>query len=47
MSASKPEFQWDDPFFLEDQLSEEERLLLNEYESIQRNGNATDRDLES
>jgi len=27
MSASKPEFQWDDPFFLEDQLSEEERLV--------------------
>ena len=29
------------------ELSEEERLLLDEYESIQRNGNATDRDLES
>ena len=29
------------------ELSEEERLLLDEYESSQRNGNATDRDLES
>ena len=26
MSASVP-FQWDDPFFLEDQLNEEERLI--------------------
>ncbi|MDR3479019.1 MAG: acyl-CoA dehydrogenase [Gammaproteobacteria bacterium] len=24
---TKPKFQWDDPFFLEDQLSEEERLV--------------------
>lgn len=29
------------------ELSEEERLLLDEYESMQRTGNATDRDLES
>ena len=29
------------------ELSEEERLLLDEYESIQRSGNATERDLES
>ena len=26
---AKPPFQWDDPFFLDDQLSEEERLVRN------------------
>jgi glutaryl-CoA dehydrogenase len=27
MAANKPVFQWDDPFFLEDQLTDEERLI--------------------
>ena len=27
MTASKPQFQWDDPFFLEAQLSDEERMV--------------------
>ena len=27
MTSSKPQFQWDDPFFLEAQLSDEERMV--------------------
>ena len=27
MTPSKPQFQWDDPFFLEAQLSDEERMV--------------------
>jgi len=27
--ASKPSFQWDDPFFLDDQLTQEERMVRN------------------
>jgi alkylation response protein AidB-like acyl-CoA dehydrogenase len=27
--SAKPPFQWDDPFFLDDQLNEEERLVRN------------------
>ena len=27
MTSSKPQFQWDDPFFMETQLSDEERMI--------------------
>ena len=27
MTSSKPQFQWDDPFFLEAQLNDEERMV--------------------
>ena len=27
MTSSKPQFQWDDPFFMETQLNDEERMV--------------------
>ena len=27
MTSAKPQFQWDDPFFMETQLSDEERMI--------------------
>ena len=27
MTSSKPQFQWDDPFFMETQLSGDERMI--------------------